>query len=112
MTLKLTLEGHFRGGESEKTTIFHFGVPFPFGTWNLFLLKNFFSKTFVREAEVQHGPEREFKMTEVVVPVVEVTSTEPLSQMIGNGLIAANVSGVPIQNGLTTFNTHVIAATG
>ncbi|CAK5116305.1 unnamed protein product [Meloidogyne enterolobii] len=69
-------------------------------------------KTFVREAEVQHGPEREFKMTEVVVPVVEVTSTEPLSQMIGNGLIAANVSGVPIQNGLTTLNTHVKAATG
>ncbi|KAL3115763.1 hypothetical protein niasHT_007768 [Heterodera trifolii] len=69
-------------------------------------------KTFVREAEVQHGPEREVKMTEVIVPVVEVTSTEPLSQMIGSGLIAASVSGVPVQNGLTTLNTHVKAATG
>ena len=66
----------------------------------------------MREAEVQHGPEREVKMTEVILPVVEVTSTEPLSQMIQIGQIAANVSGVPVQNGLTTLNTHVKAATG
>jgi hypothetical protein len=35
-------------------------------------------------------------MTEVIVPVVEVTSTEPLSQMIQIGQLAANVSGVAV----------------
>ncbi|KAK0418691.1 hypothetical protein QR680_013716 [Steinernema hermaphroditum] len=70
-------------------------------------------KPFVRQAEVPHGPEREVKKTEVVVPVVEVPTTEPLKQMIGSGMIAANVEGVPVQNGLTTLSqTHVKAATG
>lgn len=43
-------------------------------------------------------------MTEVVVPIMEVPTTEPLKQMIGSGLIAASVEGVPVQNGLTTLN--------
>lgn len=66
-------------------------------------------------------------MTEVVVPVVEIPTTEPLKHMIGSGLIAASVGGIPVQNGLTTLNvifylfystflfffqTHVKAATG
>ncbi|EJW76663.1 hypothetical protein WUBG_12430 [Wuchereria bancrofti] len=51
--------------------------------------------------------------TEVVLPVIEVPTTEPLKQMIGSGMIAGNVEGVPVQNGLTTLNqTHVKAATG
>ncbi|MCP9259053.1 hypothetical protein DINM_002031 [Dirofilaria immitis] len=70
-------------------------------------------KPFVREAEVAHGPERDMIKTEVVLPVIEVPTTEPLKQMIGSGMIAGNVEGVPVQNGLTTLNqTHVKAATG
>lgn len=59
---------------------------------------------FVREAEVAHGPERDMIKTEVVLPVIEVPTTEPLKQMIGSGMIAGNVEGVPVQNGLTTLN--------
>ncbi|VDM41270.1 unnamed protein product [Toxocara canis] len=84
-------------------------------------------KPFVREAEVAHGPDRDMIKTEVVLPVIEVPTTEPLKQMIGSGMIAGNVEGVPVQNGLTTLNqasvlricafpftcfTHVKAATG
>lgn len=67
----------------------------------------------VREAEVPHGPEKEVKVTEVVVPVAEIPTTEPVKQMIGAGMIAASVEGVAVQNGLTTLNqTHMKAATG
>jgi protein O-GlcNAc transferase len=53
------------------------------------------------------------KMTEVVVPVVEIPTTEPVKQMIGSGMIAASVEGIAVQNGLTTLNqTHMKAATG
>uniref|UniRef100_A0A915B7I1 protein O-GlcNAc transferase n=1 Tax=Parascaris univalens TaxID=6257 RepID=A0A915B7I1_PARUN len=70
-------------------------------------------KPFVRETEVAHGPDRDMIKTEVVLPVIEVPTTEPLKQMIGSGMIAGNVEGVPVQNGLTTLNqTHVKAATG
>ncbi|KAI1713615.1 glycosyl transferase family 41 domain-containing protein [Ditylenchus destructor] len=75
-------------------------------------LQPLLDKSFIREAEVKYGGEGEMKMTEVVVPVVEVPTTEPLKQMIGSGLIAASVEGVAVQNGLTTLNTHVKAATG
>uniref|UniRef100_A0A914DGF5 protein O-GlcNAc transferase n=1 Tax=Acrobeloides nanus TaxID=290746 RepID=A0A914DGF5_9BILA len=70
-------------------------------------------KEFIREAEVPHGPEREIKKTEVVVPVVEIPTTAPVKHMIGSGMIAASVEGVAVQNGLTTLNqTHIKAATG
>jgi len=69
-------------------------------------------KPIVRDVDVLHGSEREIKRTEVVLPVAEVPTTEPLKQMIGSGLIAASVSGVPVQNGLTTLNTHIKGATG
>ncbi|VDK52763.1 unnamed protein product [Anisakis simplex] len=70
-------------------------------------------KPYVREAEVSHGPDRDMIKTEVILPVIEVPTTEPLKQMIGSGMIAGNVEGVPVQNGLTTLNqTHVKAATG
>jgi hypothetical protein len=67
----------------------------------------FIFKEFVREAEVPYGPNREIKKTEVVVPVVEVTTTASVKQMIGYGSVAAQVEGVVVQNGLTTLN-HVI----
>lgn len=70
-------------------------------------------KPFVREAEVVHGPEKDMRKTEVVLPVIEIPTTEPLKQMIGSGMIAGSVEGIPVQNGLTTLNqTHVKAATG
>lgn len=56
---------------------------------------------------MKYGGEGEVKMTEVVVPVVEVPTTEPLKQMIGSGLIAASVEGIPVQNGLTTLNVSL-----
>lgn len=46
-------------------------------------------------------------MIEVVVPVVEIPTTEPLKHMIGSGLIAASVGGIPVQNGLTTLTVIV-----
>lgn len=63
-----------------------------------------FFQPFVRETEVAHGPDRDMIKTEVVLPVIEVPTTEPLKQMIGSGMIAGNVEGVPVQNGLTTLN--------
>lgn len=70
-------------------------------------------KPLIREAEVVHGTEKELKKTEVILPVVEIPTTEPVKQMIGSGMIAASVEGVAVQNGLTTLNqTHVKAATG
>jgi protein O-GlcNAc transferase len=70
-------------------------------------------KPMIRETEVSHGPDKELIKTAVVLPVVEIPTTEPLKQMIGSGMIAASVEGVPVQNGLTTLNqTHVKAATG
>lgn len=53
---------------------------------------------------MSYGPEREVKKTEVVTPVVEIPTTEPLKHMIGSGLIAASVGGIAVQNGLTTLN--------
>jgi len=44
--------------------------------------------------------------------VMEVPTTEPLKQMIGAGMIVASMEGVAVQNGLTTLNTHMKAATG
>jgi protein O-GlcNAc transferase len=70
-------------------------------------------KPIVREAEVAHGPDREVKKTEVVMPVLEVPTTAPVETMVSSGQIQASVEGVPVQNGLTTLNsTHVKAATG
>ncbi|KAI6172414.1 Protein O-GlcNAc transferase [Aphelenchoides besseyi] len=70
-------------------------------------------KPIVREAEVSHGPDKELIKTEVILPIVEIPTTEPVKQMIGTGMIAASVEGVPVQNGLTTLNqTHMKAATG
>jgi protein O-GlcNAc transferase len=70
-------------------------------------------KGFVRETEISNGPENSLVKEEVIVPIIEVPTTESVKQMIGSGLIAANVEGVPVQNGLTTLNqTHVKAATG
>ncbi|CAD5222732.1 unnamed protein product [Bursaphelenchus xylophilus] len=77
------------------------------------LLDKTTARSLVRETEVSHGPEKEMKKTEVIMPVVEVPTTDPVKQMIGTGMIAASVEGIPIQNGLTTLNqTHVKAATG
>lgn len=59
---------------------------------------------FIREAEVAHGPEKDMIRTEIVVPVIEIPTTEPVKQMIGSGLIAASVEGVAVQNGLTTLS--------
>lgn len=61
-------------------------------------------KPIIRETEVTCGPEKEVKKTNVVLPVIEVPTTEPVKQMIGSGMIAASVEGVPVQNGLTTLN--------
>lgn len=58
----------------------------------------------MREAEVVHGPEKDMRKTEVVLPVIEIPTTEPLKQMIGSGMIAGSVEGIPVQNGLTTLN--------
>lgn len=58
----------------------------------------------VRELEVAHGPTRELKKTEVVMPVLEMPTTDAVKQMIGTGQIAVSVDGVPVQNGLTTLN--------
>ncbi|VDN34300.1 unnamed protein product [Gongylonema pulchrum] len=71
------------------------------------------SQKMVREAEVTHGPERDVIKTEVVLPVIEVPTTEPLKQMIGSGLVRADMEGVQVQNGLTTLSqTHLKGATG
>lgn len=68
-------------------------------------------KPMVREAEVVCGPLKEKVMTEVVVPIVEVPTTDPLKQMVGNGMVATSVvEGVHVLNGLT--QTHHKAATG
>ncbi|CAI4229118.1 unnamed protein product [Auanema sp. JU1783] len=70
-------------------------------------------KSYVREAEVVCGPAKEKIKTEVVVPMVEVPTTEPLKQMIGSGMLATSVvEGVHVQNGLTQLQTHAKAATG
>uniref|UniRef100_A0A914X6Z0 protein O-GlcNAc transferase n=1 Tax=Plectus sambesii TaxID=2011161 RepID=A0A914X6Z0_9BILA len=70
-------------------------------------------KPLIRELEVSHGPTRELKKTEVVMPVLEMPTTEAVKQMIGSGQIAVSMDGVPVQNGLTTLNqTHIKAATG
>ncbi|PAV88559.1 hypothetical protein WR25_21848 [Diploscapter pachys] len=70
-------------------------------------------KPYVREAEVVCGPGKEKIITEVVVPIVEVPTTEPLKQMIGSGMVVTSVvEGVPIQNGLTQSQVHHKAATG
>ncbi|EYC21018.1 hypothetical protein Y032_0020g185 [Ancylostoma ceylanicum] len=70
-------------------------------------------KHTVRETEVVYGPAKEKIKTEVVVPVVEVPTTEPLKQMIGGGLIASSVvDGVHVHNGLTQIQMHHKAATG
>jgi protein O-GlcNAc transferase len=62
-------------------------------------------KPLIRQVEeVTHGPDKELKKTEVVMPVVEIPTTEPVKQMIGSGMIAASVEGIPVQNGLTTLN--------
>lgn len=61
-------------------------------------------KPLIRETEVSVGPEKELKKTAVVLPVVEIPTTEPVKQMIGSGMIAASVEGVAVQNGLTTLN--------
>lgn len=60
----------------------------------------------MREAEVAHGPDKELKRTEVILPVLEVTSTASVDTMITTGQLQASVEGVPVQNGLTTLN-HV-----
>ncbi|CAI5445411.1 unnamed protein product [Caenorhabditis angaria] len=66
---------------------------------------------YVREAEVVCGPGKEKIMTEVVMPIIEVPTTEPLKQMIGSGQVATSaVEGVHIQNGLA--QVHHKAATG
>lgn len=61
-------------------------------------------QTMKREADVLHGPEKEVKRTEVVMPVLEIPTTAPVKQMIGTGQIAVSVEGIPVQNGLTTLN--------
>jgi protein O-GlcNAc transferase len=61
-------------------------------------------KPIICETEVTCGPEKELKKTAVVLPVVEVPTTEPVKQMIGSGMIAASVEGIAVQNGLTTLN--------
>lgn len=59
-------------------------------------------KSYVREAEVICGPGQEKILTEVIVPMVEVPTTEPLKQMVGSGLLATSVvEGVHVLNGLT-----------
>ncbi|CAJ0580940.1 unnamed protein product, partial [Mesorhabditis spiculigera] len=60
--------------------------------------------------EVVHGPDKELIKTEVVVPVVEVPTTEPLKQMIGQGINFSVVEGIPVQNGVAP--PHTKAATG
>ncbi|GMS89216.1 hypothetical protein PENTCL1PPCAC_11391, partial [Pristionchus entomophagus] len=70
-------------------------------------------KSYIREAEVVHGPGKEVIRTEVVVPVVEVPTTEGVKQMIVNGQVATSLGdGVNVQNGLAQFQTHTKAATG
>lgn len=70
-------------------------------------------KPMIRETEVSHGPEREVRKTDVVVPILEVATTAPVDTMVTAGLLQASVEGVPMQNGLTTLSqTHVKAATG
>ncbi|KAK6013215.1 tetratricopeptide repeat protein [Ostertagia ostertagi] len=70
-------------------------------------------KHTIRETEVVYGPAKEKIKTEVVVPVVEVPTTEPLKQMIGGSLIASSVvDGVHVHNGLTQIQMHHKAATG
>ncbi|CAJ0942501.1 unnamed protein product, partial [Mesorhabditis belari] len=64
----------------------------------------------VREVEVVHGPEKELIRTEVVVPVVEVPTNEPLKQMIGQGFNVSVVEGIPVHNGVA--QPHTKAATG
>ncbi|KRX38013.1 UDP-N-acetylglucosamine-peptide N-acetylglucosaminyltransferase, partial [Trichinella murrelli] len=70
-------------------------------------------KAFVREAEVIHGPEKEVKVTEVVVPVLEISTTAPVETMFYTGQVQTSVEGVPVQNGVTALTqTHIKAATG
>ncbi|CAD6188370.1 unnamed protein product [Caenorhabditis auriculariae] len=70
-------------------------------------------KPYVRETEVVCGPGKEILRTEVVVPVFEVPTTEPLKQMIGTGQVATSVvDGLHVQNGLAQFQVHHKAATG
>ncbi|VDO05664.1 unnamed protein product [Haemonchus placei] len=70
-------------------------------------------KHTIRETEVVYGPAKEKIKTEVVVPVVEVPTTEPLKQMMGGSLIASSVvDGVHVHNGLTQIQMHHKAATG
>uniref|UniRef100_A0A915K9Y8 O-GlcNAc transferase C-terminal domain-containing protein n=1 Tax=Romanomermis culicivorax TaxID=13658 RepID=A0A915K9Y8_ROMCU len=67
----------------------------------------------VRETEVPHGPQKEVKKTEVILPVIEVPTTAPVETMLSNNQFQAQVQGVAVQNGLSTLNqTHTKAATG
>ncbi|CAB3402561.1 unnamed protein product [Caenorhabditis bovis] len=68
---------------------------------------------YVREAEVVCGPGKEVIKTEVIMPIIEVPTTEPLKQMIGTGQVATSVvDGVHVQNGLAQSQVHHKAATG
>ncbi|KFD57447.1 hypothetical protein M514_01550 [Trichuris suis] len=70
-------------------------------------------KALVREAEVVHGPEKEVKVTEVVVPVLEISTTAAVETMVSTGQVQTSVEGVPVQNGVTALTqTHIKAATG
>ncbi|VDO92358.1 unnamed protein product [Soboliphyme baturini] len=70
-------------------------------------------KALIREAEVFHGPEKEIRVTEVVVPVLEVATTATVENMFTTGQVQTSLEGVPVQNGLTALTqTHIKAATG
>ena len=43
------------------------------------LLERVEVKPMIREAEVLHGPEKEIKKTEVMMPIIEVATTEPVT---------------------------------
>lgn len=62
------------------------------------------SKALVMQTEVSHGPRKEFKPAEVVLPVLE-TSTDAVKSMVSTGMISTHVDGIgQMQNGLTTLN--------
>lgn len=62
------------------------------------------SKALVMQTEVAHGPRKEFKAAEVVLPMLE-TSTDAVKSMVSTGMISTHVDGIgQMQNGLTTLN--------
>jgi hypothetical protein len=55
--------------------------------------------------EVVHGPNKEMKSAQVVMPVLEVPTSDPVRCMVSTGMISTHVvDGIVVQNGQTTLS--------